>query len=625
MKKVLSMFVAMLLVMAVAIAPAAVCTNGSGDEESTNDSIDIDALAGDVKEPQVQKRVGSTWWDCTQCGVLVASCWACAAACAAVGPACIACLLGACPSGIYTCEKCCCDVTHTEYCCKFSVYESSNGSTRGTYFDITGNFATLWNESADVNSTWAWIAGDLDGDGLDDVLAMQYKYDAVTDTGTGKVIAKRGFDGKHLWEESVSMTNGGCGICGHPAGDLDGDGLDDVLIGQHKYDAVTDTGTGKVIAKRGFDGKHLWEESVSVTNGDCGIRGRPAGDLDGDGLDDVLVAQYKYDAVTDTETGKVIAKRGFDGKHLWEESVSVTNGDCGIRGRPAGDLDGDGLDDVLVAQYKYDAVTDTETGKVIAKQGLDGEHLWEESVNVTNGSCKIHGEPAGDLDGDGLDDVLVGQFKYDSVTDTETEKVIAKCGLDGKHLWEESVSVTNGSCGILGYPAGDLDGDGLDDVLVGQHKYDAVADTGTGKVIAKRGFDGKHLWEESVSVTNGGCGIHGDPAGDLDGDGLDDVLVMQIKYDAVTDTETVKVIAKRGFDGKHLWEESVSVTNGYCEIHGRPAGDLDGDGLDDVLVGQHKYDAVTDTRTGKVIAKRGFDGKHLWEAISDAHIWIAMP
>jgi len=47
---------------------------------------------------------------------------------------------------------------------------------QGTYFDITGNFTIPWEESGDVDSTWAWIAGDLDGDGSDDVLVHLYKY-----------------------------------------------------------------------------------------------------------------------------------------------------------------------------------------------------------------------------------------------------------------------------------------------------------------------------------------------------------------------------------------------------------------------------------------------------------------
>lgn len=69
---------------------------------------------------------------------------------------------------------------------------------RGTYFDITGKFAILWKESADVDSTWAWIAGDLDGDGSDDVLVDQYTYDEATSATTNTLIAKRGTDGTHL-------------------------------------------------------------------------------------------------------------------------------------------------------------------------------------------------------------------------------------------------------------------------------------------------------------------------------------------------------------------------------------------------------------------------------------------
>jgi len=56
-----------------------------------------------------------------------------------------------------------------------------------------------------------------------------------------------------------------------------------------------------------------------------------------------------------------------------------------------------------------------------------------------------------------------------------------------------------------------------------------------------------------------------------------------------------------------------------------PAGDLDGDGLNDMLVSVYKYDYTTGAYTYTVIAKRGFDGNHIWEATSDEYIWIAMP
>jgi hypothetical protein len=130
----------------------------------------------------------------------------------------------------------------------------------------------------------------------------------------------------------------------------------------------------------------------------------PAGDLDGDGLDDVIVWWYKYEYATDTEKAGVIAKRGIDGTHLWEESISVTGGSCSMRTYPAGDLDGDGLDDVTVEWYKYEYATDTGTAGVIAKRGIDGTHFWEAQSDgriwVVSGGY--------DLNGDGVCDTLLG-------------------------------------------------------------------------------------------------------------------------------------------------------------------------------------------------------------------------
>jgi hypothetical protein len=142
-------------------------------------------------------------------------------------------------------------------------------------------------------------------------------------------------------------------------------------------------------------------------------------------------------------------------------------------------------------------------------------------------------------------------------------------------------------------------------------------------VIAKKGNNGAHLWEESVSCEDWNCWISAQPAGDLDGDGKDDVLVHTYEYDEATDTRTETVIAKKGENGAHLWEESVSCEDWNCWISAFPTGDLDGDGKDDILVHTYEYDEATDTRTETVIAKRGFDGTHLWTAESDCPIWVA--
>ena len=508
--------------------------------------------------------------------------------------------------------------------------------------NITGNYSTLWHESLVANYTRAGIGPDIDGDGNYDVLARSRRYNPTTNVQTAKVMAMKGCDGSHLWEESVSASGeGNCNIYGSWTYDLDGDGLGDAIIRERKYDSATDTETAKVIAKKGIDGTLLWEESVSVSGKyGCDIWAfTTAGgeDMEGDGLADVIVAIEKYDSVTDTETAKVIIMKGCEGTHLWEESVSASGkGNCDISGNWAYDLDGDGLADVIIRKQKYDLVTDTETAKVIAKKGIDGTLLWEKSVSASGSDgCGIRTYSIySDLDGDDLGDTIICERKYDSATDTETAKVIAKKGIDGTLLWEESVSASGEyECDISASTSGrykDMEGDGLTDVIVEIEKYDSVTDTETAKVIAMKGLDGTHLWEESVSASGeGNCDISGNWAYNLDGDDLGDVIIRERKYDSATDTETAKVIAMKGLDGTHLWEESVSACgDDDCDIRGYSAcSDLDGDGLYDVTLTKHEYKKATDTTTDKVVIMKGCEGKHLWEESVSArrrycNIWV---
>ncbi|GAF74684.1 unnamed protein product, partial [marine sediment metagenome] len=336
------------------------------------------------------------------------------------------------------------------------------------------------------------------------------------------------------------------------------------------------------------------------------------GDLDGDGLGDVIVLQYERDPVTFVATWKVIAKKGINGTHLWEESVVAAY----MGASPIGDLDSDGLNDVMVWQLELDVATSTMTAKVIAKKGTNGTHLWEESVNGTQ--CSLWPFIAGDLDGDGADDVVVQQSEYDPVTDILTMKVIAKKGTDGTHLWQETISADGGlSCEMWALEAGDLDGDGADDVTVWQYRYNASTDTGLAKVIAKKGIDGTHLWQESISARGEhNCSMSVLWVGDLDGDELDDLIVWQWEYNASTDTRTAEVIAKKGINGIHLWEESISTDGDQYNCGITPsglAGDLDGDGLNDVTVEVWKYHSPTDMTMAEVIAKKGINGTHLWQ------------
>lgn len=623
-----------------------------------------------------------------------------------------------------------------------------------TYFGFTGNVTPLWKESHNgANWTSAFSVSDLDGDKKDDVLVLMCKYNEATNTETATVIAKQGCNGTQLWEESATVT--GSFIEAHPAGDLDGDGTEDVLVLLKKYDANMDTTMATVIAKKGDDGTHLWEESVTGTksfistcpagdlNGDgkgdvlvhtcicefntakdepimdpdslnmtmdelnmtmggfdmptipptpssisvtviakrgydghnlwnesatgtdrTSISAYAAGDLDDDGWDDVLVEKCISESDMNTTgnwpngdegvlinesniggfgetatTGAVIAKRGYDGSQLWEESANGTGFSPPISGHLVGDLDGDGHNDVLVhtVTEEFDMATFTSIRNItlIAKRGNNGTHLWEESVTGSGWPNLLFGNSAGDLNGDGKEDVLVQMVtdEFDPATNMSSTivSVIAKRGEDGMQFWNESVHGTD-LTSLLGCPLReDLDGDGKIDVTVGMGEYNETTNSRKRTEIAKRGYDGKQLWAESLNGS-GSTSISALPAGDLDGDGFNDRLVTKYEYDKATDTTKGTVIAKRGYDSSPLWQETVNRTGGAERfewfligqfISVVPTGDLDGDGLSDVLVHTIEYDADTGTTARTVIAKKGDDGTHLWTTESDGPIWVA--
>ena len=493
---------------------------------------------------------------------------------------------------------------------------SANGHT---YFRFTGNVTQLWDEAhAGAKWTNAFSVSDLNGDDKADVLVLTSTYNEATGTETARVIAKRGSNGEKLWDEPVTGT-AGTNISAFAAGDLDGDKNEDVLV---LISTGSSTKTKTVIAKCGSDGKHIWNESVSGSEPELIVS---AGDLGEDDTGDVLVMMTTSELdmttfVTKT-AARLIANRGRDGESLWEEHINTT-GWTPISASIVGDLDGDGKDDLLVqmssTEFDIASGTITTTATLIAKRGCNGEQLWNESVSGTLGTI-ISASRAGDLDGDGMEDVLVQmrsiEFDIASSNSVMTTTVIAKRGSNGENLWEEAA---DGNAWAIS--AGDLNGDDKGDVLVqiSSIALDKAPDTSatTTTVIAKEGYNGEPLWEEPVTGTD--LVLFALPAGDLDGDDQDDVLVQMWEYNGSTSDEIATVIAKRGHNGEHLWEESVTGK----ELSALPAGDLNGDKKRDVVVHMQEYDEVTDTTTETVMAKRGDDAKRIWAAESDGPIWV---
>jgi len=460
---------------------------------------------------------------------------------------------------------------------------------------ITGDVIQLWcEENTEVDPGISPIAiPDLDDDGKSDVVVRMWA--GPSDNMTATLIAKRGYDGYHLWQQSITGENAHAALEG--AGYLDGDDKIDLLVNMSA--GPSDNTTATLIAKRGYDGHHLWQQSITGENAHAALE--DAGYLDGDDKIDLLVNMSA--GPSDNTTATLIVKRGYDGHHLWQESITGDN--AYMDGSTAPDLDGDGKYDVLVQMRA--GPSDNMTATLIAKRGYDGHHLWQESITGENAVISERTTPG--LDGDGKYDVLVQMRAGPS--DNTTATLIAKRGYDGHHLWQESI--TDQIAIISGGTTHDLDGDRKEDVLV--YMWSGPWDSRTATLIAKRGYDGHHLWQESITGDNAQIAVQG--GCDLEGDGvLNDVLVrMQV---GPTDNMTSTVIAKRGYDGHHLWQESITGFDAFAYYW---ILDVDCDNEMEVIV---HFTAGWGNRTDTFIAKEPPDGSHLWQwqAQSDDYITV---
>jgi hypothetical protein len=230
------------------------------------------------------------------------------------------------------------------------------------------------------------------------------------------------------------------------AGDVDGNGLDDLIIGAIVNDSGGYAGAAYVVfGKSGTDQVDL--AAVAAGEGGFKIQGETAfdlagwsvsaaGDVNGDGVDDLIVG------ATDNDSGGglagaayvVFGKSGTDLVDL--DAVAAGNGGFKIQGEnsndsagfsvsAAGDVNGDGLDDLIVGRYGNDSGGDNAGAAyvVFGKSGTDLVDL--DAVAAGEGGFKIQGEAAGDragrsvsaagdVDGDGVDDLIVGADLNDS-------------------------------------------------------------------------------------------------------------------------------------------------------------------------------------------------------------------
>ena len=387
------------------------------------------------------------------------------------------------------------------------------------------------------------------------------------------------------------------------AGDVDGDGLHDAIVGA--------PGAGQAHLAYGDSAGGL-DLSLVVLSADPGSAAGTAvdgaGDLDGDGLADLIIGA-PYDATSGEDAGAAHLLFGAD----LSAPVMLLGEDrfhyAGIAVSGAGDVDGDGADDVLVGADGEDS-GESNAGTVYAVTGLPTKSTsladvgWRISGDRINGSAGSSVDSAGDTDGDGIMDVIIGSPNDPRLEDFGGAAFLVRGPITSDISLADADATLLGEgyinyAGVAVAGAGDLDGDGLDDLAVGA---DGAGETGffTGAVYLVSGSASGELSLADADTTlrgedaanNAGAAVAG--AGDTNADGLGDLLVGAYKNNLSTGAaylilggpdlvgEWSLVDASARFLGENEGDRA-GASVGW-------AGDYNGDGADDLLFGADGYD-----------------------------------
>ena len=332
-----------------------------------------------------------------------------------------------------------------------------------------------------------------------------------------------------------------------------------------------------------------------------------AGDVNGDTFDDVLVTASWWNGETPDEGRAFVYHGSPSGPSIgtapdWTaDPTDQAMARFGWSAAPAGDVNGDGYDDVIVGSISA-SIPLFEEGAVYvyygSASGLSASHDWTVAGGQAGAKLGRSVSGAGDVNGDGFDDVIVGAFNYDNGQSAEGAAFVfhgSAAGLSATPDWVQEGDLGNAYFGWSVSGAGDVNGDGFDDVIVGAIGFTNGQFFEGGVFLYLGGAAGLSTtagWSVEGDQSGVQLGWDIDGAGDVNGDGFDDVIVGAPLYSGALATEGRVLVYHGGASG--LGTAPAWVVEGG-QVDARQAsvasaGDVNGDGYADVVVGSHLMD-----------------------------------
>ena len=468
---------------------------------------------------------------------------------------------------------------------------------RGSAAGLTNTFANRLerNQSAAQFGAAVAGAGDLNGDGYSDVAVGSYKYDiAAPGADDGAVFiyngGPSGLGGAVNPAPTLTLTAPAPSIAFgwsvSSAGDVNGDGFSDLIVGDWRDNigGPSQEGTAYV-----FHGSAAGLATVPATtlqsNNATAWFGRSvstAGDANGDGYADVLVGAVTYSGGQTTEGAGFLylgSAAGISSSAFLLYELNTAGANMGESVSGAGDVNGDGYSDLLIGLKLYSA-----GGAATVYHGGPYGVATTPSITRYSGSLGAHlgssVSNAGDVNGDGYSDVVAGAPEASNGQAGEGLAYVhygGTAGLSPVPNVTLEMNVAGARFGASVSSAGDVNGDGYADVIIG------APNSGNGRAYVFLGAPGGLSVGPSLTM-NGGAGSEFGSAvctaGDVNSDGYADVI---IGAPGAATAEVHLGSAAGLFSTVHALLPSAAGSRFGAAVG--TAGDVNGDGYSDVIVG----------------------------------------